>query len=58
MPSLAGTLEETVERWKQAGESARIRRALEEAAGDRSTAAVALGIPLKRLAQRIRDLKM
>jgi DNA-binding NtrC family response regulator len=57
-PSLAGTLEETVERWKQAGESARIRRALEEAAGDRTLAAEALGIPLKRLVQRIRELKM
>ena len=57
-PSLVGTLEETVERWKRAGESARIRRALEEAAGDRATAAEALGIPLKRLVQRIRELKM
>ena len=31
-----GTLEETVERWRRAGEAARIRRALEEAAGDRA----------------------
>jgi DNA-binding NtrC family response regulator len=58
IPSLAGSLEETVERWKRAGEVARIRRALEEAAGDRTVAAGALGIPLRRLAQRIRELKI
>jgi DNA-binding NtrC family response regulator len=57
-PSLDGSLDETVERWKKAGEGARIRRALEEAAGDRTAAAGALGIPLKRLVQRIRDLKI
>jgi DNA-binding NtrC family response regulator len=58
IPSLTGGLEETVERWKRAGEAARIRRALEEAAGDRVVAAAALGIPLRRLVQRIRDLKI
>jgi DNA-binding NtrC family response regulator len=58
IPSLEGSLEETVERWKRAGEAARIRRALEEAAGDRAVAAVALDIPLRRLVQRIRDLKI
>ena len=57
-PSLDGNLEETVERWRRAGETARIRRALEEAAGDRAAAAEALGISLKRLALRIRDLKI
>jgi transcriptional regulator with GAF, ATPase, and Fis domain len=57
-PSLDGSLDETVERWKKAGEGARIRRALEEAAGDRTAAAGALGIPLKRLVQRIRDLRI
>lgn len=58
IPSLAGSLEETVERWKRAGEAARIRRALEEAAGDRAVAAAALDVPLRRLVQRIRDLKI
>jgi DNA-binding NtrC family response regulator len=58
IPSLSGSLEETVERWKRAGEAARIRRALEEAAGDRAVVAAALGIPLRRLVQRIRDLKI
>ncbi|HQP87067.1 MAG TPA: sigma-54 dependent transcriptional regulator, partial [Thermoanaerobaculia bacterium] len=55
-PTLDGTLEETAERWRRAGEAARIRRALEEAGGDRTAAAAALDIPLKRLAQRLRDL--
>ena len=57
-PTLDGTLEETGERWRRAGEAARIRRALEEAGGDRAAAAAALDIPLKRLAQRLRDLKL
>ncbi|MHB8798053.1 MAG: sigma-54-dependent transcriptional regulator [Thermoanaerobaculia bacterium] len=57
-PTLDGTLEEAGERWKRAGETARIRRALEESGGDRTTAAAALDIPLKRLAQRLRDLKL
>ena len=57
-PALDGTLEETGERWKRAGEAARIRRALEESGGDRTAAAAALDIPLKRLAQRLRDLKL
>ncbi len=55
-PSLDGTLDEVIERWRGAGEAARIRQALESAAGDRSRAAEALGIPLRRLAQRIREL--
>ena len=58
VPSLDGTLEEAMERWRRAGELARIRRALEEAAGDRAKAADALGVPLRRLAQRIRELKL
>jgi transcriptional regulator with GAF, ATPase, and Fis domain len=57
-PSLEGSLEETVERWKRAAETARIRRALEESAGDRGAAAGALDVPLKRLVQRMRDLKI
>ena len=57
-PTLDGTLEETAERWRRAGEAARIRRALEEAGGDRTAAAAALDIPLKRLAQRLRDLRL
>jgi DNA-binding NtrC family response regulator len=55
-PSLDGTLDETMERWRQAGEAARIRLALETAAGDRARAAEELGIPLRRLSQRIKDL--
>ncbi len=55
-PSLDGTLDEVVERWQRSGEAARIRQALEAAAGDRSRAAEELGIPLRRLAQRIREL--
>jgi DNA-binding NtrC family response regulator len=58
LPTLDGTLEETVERWKRAGEVARIRRALEEAGGDRALAAEALDVPLRKLVQRIRDLKI
>jgi DNA-binding NtrC family response regulator len=55
-PSLDGTLDETIERWKQAGEAARIRLALEASAGDRTRAAEELGIPLRRLSQRIKEL--
>jgi DNA-binding NtrC family response regulator len=55
-PALDGTLDEAIERWRRAGETARIRRALEEAAGDRSRAAADLGIPLRRLVQRMKDL--
>jgi DNA-binding NtrC family response regulator len=55
-PSLDGTLDDVVERWRRAGEVTRIRQALETAAGDRSRAAEELGIPLRRLAQRIREL--
>ncbi len=58
LPSLDGTLDETVERWKRVAEIARIRLALEENAGDRSRAAEDLGIPLRRLAQRIKELKI
>ena len=57
-PTLDGTLEEAAERWKRAGEAARIRRALEESGGDRTAAAAALDIPLKRLVQRLRELKL
>ncbi len=57
-PTLDGTLEEAGERWKRAGEAARIRRALEESGGDRTAAAAALDIPLKRLVQRLRELKL
>jgi DNA-binding NtrC family response regulator len=57
-PSLDGPLDESIERWRLAGEVARIRRALDEAGGDRSRAAQALGIPVRRLAQRIKDLKI
>ena len=55
-PSLDGTLEETAERWRQAGEAARIRRALETAGGDRTRAALDLGVPLRKLAQRMKEL--
>ena len=55
-PSLDGALDDVIERWKRAGETARIRRALEEAAGDRARAAEDLGIPTRRLAQRMKDL--
>ena len=55
-PSLDGLLDEVMERWRRAGEIARIRQALEAAAGDRAHAADELGIPLRRLAQRIREL--
>jgi DNA-binding NtrC family response regulator len=55
-PSLDGALDDVIERWKRAGETARIRRALEEAAGDRARAAEDLGIPTRRLAQRMKEL--
>ena len=58
LPPLDGPLDETMERWRRAGELARIRRALEEAAGDRAKAAEALGVPLRRLVQRMRELKL
>jgi len=57
-PSLDGTLDESIERWRRAGEVARIRRALDEAGGDRTKAAADLGVLLRRLAQRIKDLKI
>ena len=57
-PSLDGPLDESIERWRLAGEVARIRRALDEAGGDRSRAAQALGIPVRRLSQRIKELKI
>ena len=58
IPSLDGTLEEATERWRRAGELARIRRALEESGGDRAKAAESLGVPLRRLVQRMRELKL
>ncbi len=57
-PSLDGTLDETIERWKRAAETTRIRRALENAGGDRARAADELGVPLKRLSQRMKELKL
>jgi DNA-binding NtrC family response regulator len=55
-PSLEGTLDETAERWRRAGETARIRGALDESGGDRGRAAEDLGIPLRRLTQRMKEL--
>lgn len=55
-PSLDGGLDDTIERWRKAGETARIRRALADHGGDRSRAADELGIPLRRLSQRIKEL--
>jgi DNA-binding NtrC family response regulator len=55
-PSLDGTLDEAIERWRRAGEVARIRRALDASGGDRSRAAEELGVPLRRLSQRIKEL--
>jgi len=55
-PSLDGPLDEVIERWKRAGETNRIRQALESAGGDRSRAAEELGIPLRRLSQRMKEL--
>ncbi len=56
LPSLEGTLDEAAERWRRAGEAARIRKALDETGGDRSAAAEALGVPLRRLSQRMKEL--
>ncbi|MFI5120869.1 MAG: helix-turn-helix domain-containing protein, partial [Thermoanaerobaculia bacterium] len=55
-PSLDGTLEETAERWRRAGEAARIRRALESTGGDKTRSAEELGVPVRRLAQRMKEL--
>jgi len=55
-PSLDGTLEETAERWRQAGETARIRRALDATGGDKARASEELGVPLRKLAQRMKEL--
>jgi len=55
-PSLDGSLDEVAERWRRAGEMARIRRALEVAGGEKSRAADDLGIPLRRLVQRMKEL--
>jgi transcriptional regulator with PAS, ATPase and Fis domain len=55
-PSLDGTLEDTAERWRQAGEAARIRRALEASGGDKTRAAEDLGVPLRKLAQKMKEL--
>ena len=56
IPSLDGTLEETAERWRRAGEAARIRRALDETGGDKARAAEELGVPVRRLVQRMKEL--
>jgi DNA-binding NtrC family response regulator len=55
-PSLDGTLEETGERWRRAGEAARIRRALDETGGDKARAAGELGVPVRRLVQLMKEL--
>jgi len=55
-PSLDGTLEETAERWREAGEAARIRRALDATGGDKTRASEELGVPLRKLAQRMKEL--
>src|ERR1035437_6413690 len=55
-PSRDGTLEETAERWRQAGEAARIRRALDATGGDKTRASEELGVPLRKLAQRMKEL--
>jgi DNA-binding NtrC family response regulator len=55
-PSLDGPLDQVIERWRRAGEVGRIRQALEASGGDRSRAAEELGVPVRRLAQRIREL--
>jgi transcriptional regulator with PAS, ATPase and Fis domain len=57
-PTLDGTLEETAERWKRAGEAARIRRALDETGGDKTRAAGELGVNVRRLIQRMKDLDL
>ena len=58
LPSLDGPLEETMERWLRTGEVARIRLALERSGGDRMKAAEELGIPLKKLVLRMKELKI
>jgi len=58
IPSLEGSLEETIDRWKRAGEVARIRRALEVSGGDRAAAADELGVPIRKLVQRMRELRI
>ncbi len=55
-PSREGSLEETGERGRRAGEAARIRRALDETGGDKTRAAEDLGIPVRRLVQRMKEL--
>jgi len=55
-PSLDGPLDESIERWRKAGETARIRKALADAGGDRNRAAEDLAIPLRRLVLRIKEL--
>jgi DNA-binding NtrC family response regulator len=55
-PSLDGSLDEVIERWKRAGEASRIRQALEATGGDRARAADELGIPLRRLSLRMKEL--
>ena len=55
-PSLDGTLDETVESWRRAGEAARIRRALDATGGDKSRAAEELGVNVRRLVQRMKEL--
>jgi two-component system response regulator AtoC len=57
-PSLEGTLDEAIERWKRAGEVARIRLALERSGGDRSAAAEDLQVPLRKLVLRMKELKI
>ena len=58
LPPLDGSLDEVAESWRRAGEVAAIRRALAEAGGERAAAAEALGIPLRKLVQRIKELRI
>ena len=53
---LDGTLDEAAERWRRAGEAARIRRALDETGGDKTRAAEELGVNVRRLTQRMKEL--
>jgi transcriptional regulator with GAF, ATPase, and Fis domain len=55
-PSLDGTLDEAAERWRRAGEAGRIRRALDETGGDKARAAEELGVNVRRLTQRMKEL--
>ncbi|MBL8112814.1 MAG: sigma-54-dependent Fis family transcriptional regulator [Acidobacteria bacterium] len=55
-PTLDGTLDDTIERWRKAGELLRIRKALEDAGGERTRAALDLGVPVRRLSQRMKEL--